>query len=71
MTTIEEIQINQLLRELFDDNQDIRIRAISQLGEFGDDLCLEELKEQLYFIDLERDALLTAIAKLKKKLLKK
>jgi hypothetical protein len=68
MNTIGEIQTNRYLRELFDENQEVRLNAINQLGELGDELCLEELQRNLHFITMERQALITAITRLKNKL---
>jgi len=65
MNNTEEIQINQYLRDIFDEDREIRIKAITQLGEIGDELCLLELKEQLHHVTFERDALISSIIKLK------
>lgn len=68
MNQIGEIQVNQFLRELFDEDRETRMHAIHQLGECGDELCLQELTEHLRFLSLERDALTHAIARLKVRL---
>lgn len=61
-------QINIYLRQLYDDDQEIRINAIDQLGEIGDELCLKELREQLKYISQEHQALIIAVGKLKRTL---
>jgi len=68
INNLEEADVNHCLRDLFDENQEIRINAINQLGEVGDELCLQELRDQLKFINIEHQALIIAIDKLKQKL---
>ena len=60
--------INRYLRQLYDDDQTIRIDAINHLGEIGDEICLKELREQLKYISRELHALIIAVGKLKKEL---
>jgi HEAT repeat protein len=36
--------INSYLRQLDDEDPRVRINAINQLGEAGDELCLQELR---------------------------
>ena len=60
--------INRYLRQLYDDDQTLRIEAIKRLGEIGDEICLKELREQLKFISREHQALIIAVGKLKKEL---
>jgi HEAT repeat protein len=60
--------INKYIRELDDENPGIRINAINQLGEAGDELCLKELRERLKSISKEHLALVIAVGKLKKEL---
>jgi HEAT repeat protein len=60
--------INKWIRELYDEDQEIRINAINQLGDTGDELCLKELRERLKNISKEHMALIIAIGKLKKEL---
>jgi hypothetical protein len=68
MTPLEDQQVNTYLHQLYDDDQEIRINAINQLGESGDELCLKELREKLKFISREHLALIIAVGKLKKEL---
>jgi len=67
MNKLEEADVNHCLRDLFNEDQNVRINAINQLGEFGDELCLQELKEQLKHVNNEHQALIIAIDKLKHK----
>lgn len=60
--------IDQYLRQLYDDDQEVRIDAINQLGEIGDELCLKELREVLKYMNKEHQALIIAVGKLKTKL---
>jgi HEAT repeat protein len=60
--------ISILLRQLDDENPEIRINAISRLGETGDELCLIELRKRLKDLTHEHQALIIAVAKLKKSL---
>lgn len=68
MTTSRDQQIDTLVRQMYDDDQDVRIEAITQLGEIGDELCLKELREQLKYISREQRALIIAVGKLNKEL---
>lgn len=68
MIQSDDQQINNFLRQLDDDDQEIRIRAINQLGESGDELCLKELRERLKDLTKEHQALIIAVAKLKREL---
>lgn len=68
MIQSDDQQINNFLRQLDDDDQEIRIRAIKQLGESGDELCLKELRERLKDLTKEHQALIIAVAKLKREL---
>jgi HEAT repeat protein len=58
--------VNQWIRELDDEDQEIRINAINQLGDTGDELCLKELRERLKNNSREHMALIIAVGKLKK-----
>jgi HEAT repeat protein len=60
--------INKWLRELDDEDQEVRINAINQLGDTGDEQCLKELRERLKDASKEHMALIIAIGKLKKEL---
>ena len=60
--------LNKYIREMYDEDEIIRVEAINQLGEIGDELCLRELRERLKFITCEHQALIIAVGKLKKKL---
>jgi HEAT repeat protein len=65
---MDDRSINQWIRELDDEDQEVRINAINQLGETGDELCLKELRERLKNISREHLALIIAVGKLKKEL---
>jgi len=58
--------INKCIRELDDEDQEVRINAINQLGESGDELCLKELRARLKSISREHLALIISVGKLKK-----
>jgi HEAT repeat protein len=60
--------ISKWIRELDDEDKNVRINAINHLGETGDELCLKELRERLRSISDEHLALVIAIGKLKKNL---
>jgi len=60
--------INKCIRELDDEDQEVRINAINQLGESGDELCLKELRARLKSISREHLALIISVGKLKKEL---
>ena len=68
MNQLDDRQINHILLQLYDDDQEVRINAINQLGEAGDELCLKELRKQLNYISKEHQALIIAVGKLKRKL---
>jgi hypothetical protein len=68
MGNIEELQINQCLRDIFNEDMEVRVEAINRLGEIGDELCLKELRTQLKLINNEHQALIMAIGKLKQRL---
>ena len=58
--------INIFLRQLDDENIEVRINAINQLGETGDELCLKELRARLKESSREHLSLVIAVGKLKK-----
>jgi len=60
--------INILLRQLDNEDPEVRIEAINQLGDSGDELCLQELRRRLKELTPEHQALIIAIARLKKSL---
>lgn len=60
--------ISRCIRELDDEDQEVRVNAINQLGDSGDELCLNELRERLKSISKEHLALVIAVGKLKKAL---
>jgi hypothetical protein len=60
-------KISSCIRNLDHESQHIRIKAINELGEIGDELCLKELRERLKIMTMEHKALVIAVAKLKKK----
>jgi HEAT repeat protein len=61
-------EINKFLRQLYDDDQEVRINAINHPGEIGDEICPKELREQLKYVSKELQALIVAVGKLKKEL---
>ena len=63
----DDEQISVLLRQLADEDDNIRIDAIKELGDIGDELCLKELRERLKCINEEHQALIIAVGKLKRK----
>jgi HEAT repeat protein len=65
---MEDQLISKFLRQLDDEDPEVRINAIEQLGETGDELCLKELRKRLKEITPEHQALIIAVAKLKKSL---
>jgi HEAT repeat protein len=65
---MDDTLINKFLRQLDDENPEIRINAINQLGESDDELCLQELRKRLKDLTLEHQALIIAVGKLKKNL---
>ena len=68
MSQFEDQEISTYIRQLYEEDQEVRIHAITQLGNVGDELCLKELREQLKYINKEHQALIIAVGKLKKKL---
>ena len=56
------------LRQLDDQDPEIRINAITRLGETGDELCLKELRMRLKNVNEEHQALIIAVGKLKRSL---
>jgi HEAT repeat protein len=58
--------ISSFLRQLDDEDPTVRINAIDQLGETGDELCLTELRKRLKDMTQEHQALIIAVGKLKK-----
>jgi hypothetical protein len=60
--------ISKYIRELDDDDPEVRINAINELGDNGDELCLKELRARLKNINSEHMALIVAVGKLKKSL---
>jgi HEAT repeat protein len=60
--------LNDFLRQLDDEFPEIRINAINQLGETGDELVLTELRRRLKDMTQEHQALIIAVGKLKKSL---
>ena len=63
---MDDQQINNYLHQLDDEDPAIRINAIHQLGESGDELCLSELRERLRLMNPEHMELIIAVGKLKK-----
>jgi HEAT repeat protein len=60
--------ISKYIRELYDEDNEVRINAINQLGESGDEQCLKELRERLKSLSKEHMALIIAVGRLKKEL---
>lgn len=65
---MDDYLINKWIRDLDDEDPEVRINAINQLGESEDVLCLKELRERLKHISNEHLALVIAVGKLKKEL---
>jgi HEAT repeat protein len=65
---MEDELFNSLLRQLDDEDPAVRINAINQLADTGDELCLKELRRRLKEINSEHMALIIAVARLKKSL---
>jgi HEAT repeat protein len=68
MVTYNDAQLNMYIRELDDEDQEIRINAINRLGEIGDELCLKELRQRLKCLSAEHQALVISVGKLKRSL---
>jgi HEAT repeat protein len=60
--------ISSYLRQLDDEDPSLRIDAINNLGETGDEQCLAELRKRLKAMTPEHQALIIAVAKLKRSL---
>jgi len=67
INNLVEEEINHCLRDLFNEDQEVRLNAINQLGEIGDELCLQELNRQLQYVNKEYYALSAAVSKLNTK----
>ena len=67
-SSTSESKLVKLLNQLDNDNIHKRINAITTLGEVGDELCLQELRDRMKFMHDEYQALIIAIGKLKKRL---
>lgn len=65
---MEDHLINNYLRQLDDEDMEVRINAINHLGDSSDILCLQELRKRLKEDTREHLALITAVEKLKKSL---
>lgn len=65
---MDENLINKCLRELDDEDPEVRIRAIDLLGDSCDELCLAELRTRLREMTPEHQALIISVGKLKKAL---
>ncbi len=65
---MEDHLINNFLRQLDNEDIEVRINAVNHLGESGDELCLKELRKRLKEMSLECQALIIAVGKLKKSL---
>lgn len=60
--------LNSYIAALDDENPDVRINAINNLGDSGDELCLNELRKRLKDLTPEHQALIIAVGKLKRAL---
>jgi HEAT repeat protein len=58
--------INMYIRQLDESDIGVRINAINQLGETGDEVCLKELRRRLKDMTKEHQALIIAVGKLKR-----
>lgn len=66
--SLEEDEYNSLIQDLESEEQQVRINAIQELGEIGDELSLKLLREKLKLLAPEHQALIIAIGKLKSRL---
>jgi hypothetical protein len=64
----DDKQVDILLRQLSDEDDRVCIVAINELGNVGDELCLKGLRERLKYLNIEHQALIIAVGKLKNKL---
>jgi HEAT repeat protein len=53
--------INIYIRQLDDADIEVRIDAINQLGENGDEVCLKELRKRLKEMSKEHQTLIIAV----------
>jgi len=65
---MDDNKINECLRQLDDEDRLVRINAINILAESCDELCLAELRVRLKEMTTEHQALIIAVAKIKKDL---
>lgn len=65
---MDNATINNLLQQLDNEDPGLRIEAITNLGESGDELCLAELRHRLKELTKEHQALIIAVGKLKNQL---
>lgn len=65
---MDDNTITTLLQQLDDEDRSIRIHAINELANSGDELCLNELRSRLKESNEEHMALIIAVGKLKKAL---
>lgn len=63
---MDDLLISSYLRQLDDEDQEVRINAINHLAETGDELCLKELRKRLKDLTKEHQALIIAVGKLKR-----
>lgn len=66
--SLEDDVYNGLIRNLESEEQQVRINAIQELGNSGDELSLKLLREKLKLLTPEHQALIIAIGKLKSRL---
>lgn len=67
MNKAEEIKISDLIDLLESEDMDTRVTAIEILGEIGDKMALQKLRDKLALVNKELMALIVAVGKLKKK----
>ena len=65
---MEDLLVKKYISQLDDEDPEVRIEAINQLGESGDGLCLKELRARLERISNEHMALVIAVGRLKRSL---
>jgi hypothetical protein len=65
---MDDSLINKCLKEIDDEDRNVRINAINILGDSCDELILAELRVRLKEMTPEHQALIIAVAKLKKDL---
>ncbi|MBN1182037.1 MAG: hypothetical protein JXB49_07100 [Bacteroidales bacterium] len=66
MSTLKDHQINHYFSQLENEGQQVRKNATNKLGDNGDELCLQLLRENVQYLNKEHQTLIIAVGKLKK-----